>query len=498
MAGPLSPSKSDSTVIIVLGASGDLAFKKTYPALFGLYKNGFVPQNTDIVGYARSHIELDDFRKRVSSKIKTSNDEEKSFLTKFLGRCTYVSGKYDDAESFKKLNEAVDNIQKNASGAKHRVFYMALPPSVFIPASEGLRQHVYAKDGNNRLIVEKPFGKDSESSDKLAQALSQHWQEEEARSPIYRIDHYLGKEMVKNLMILRFANIFFGAIWNRQYIDNVQITFKEPIGTQGRGGYFDEFGIIRDIMQNHLLQILSIVAMDKPQSLDAEHVRDEKVKVLRAIEPLTLDNVLLGQYTKSEDGKEAGYLDDEGVPKDSVTPTFAAAAFQIKNERWNGVPFILKCGKALDAQKTEVRIQFQDVPGNIYPGVARNELVVRVQPEEAVYMKFNNKQPGLSSTAITSELDLSYSRRYQDVKIPDAYESLILDVIKGDKANFVRDDELDAAWKIFTPLLHKIEGEKIKPELYPFGSRGPASLSKFVEKYGFKRDAEYNWSPPKM
>ncbi|TPX71057.1 glucose-6-phosphate dehydrogenase (NADP+) [Spizellomyces sp. 'palustris'] len=494
MAGPVSPSAEDSMVVIVLGASGDLAFKKTYPALFGLYKNSFLPPNTDIVGYARSHIELDEFRKRISSRIKVNNEKEQQQLKEFLAKCTYVSGSYDDAKSFKKLNDAVDDIQKRVGGHRHRVFYMALPPSVFIPASKGLREQVYTSKGNNRLIVEKPFGKDTESSKELGHALAQHWLEDE----IYRIDHYLGKEMVKNLMILRFANVFFGAVWNRQYIHNVQITFKEPIGTQGRGGYFDEFGIIRDIMQNHLLQILSIVAMEKPVTLDAEDVRNEKVKVLRAIQPLTLDDVLLGQYTGSPDGKEPGYLEDKGVPKDSVTPTFAAAVFYIKSERWDGVPFILKCGKALDQQKTEVRVQFQDVAGNIYPNIARNELVVRVQPEEAVYMKFMNKKPGLSSAAVTSELDLSYAKRYQDVKIPDAYESLILDVLKGDKANFVRDDELDAAWKIFTPLLHQIEREKIKPEPYAFGSRGPAGLNAFVEKHGYRRDAGYQWTPPKI
>lgn len=205
-------------------------------------------------------------------------------------------------------------------------------------------------------------------------------------------------------MVLRFANIFFTAVWNRKYIDNVQITFKEPIGTEGRGGYFDEFGIIRDIMQNHLLQILTIVAMEKPVSSNSEDIRDEKVKVLKAIKPLELDQVLLGQYTRSADGSLPGYLDDKTVPPGSITPTFAAAVFKINNETWDGVPFILKCGKgsqykfnllALNEHKTEIRIQFKEVPGNFYPGIQRNELVIRVQPKEAVYMKFMNKTPGL-------------------------------------------------------------------------------------------------------
>ncbi|KAI8806493.1 glucose-6-phosphate dehydrogenase [Cladochytrium replicatum] len=492
MTTPITPDKDETTVIVVLGASGDLAFKKTYPALFGLYKNNLLHEDVKIVGYARSPIELADFRKRVSSKIKTKSDQEARILQDFLNLCTYVAGKYDEEASFKRLNAYIEDIEEAHSGAvKHRVFYMALPPSVFIPASEGIRKSCYAPHpGTNRLVVEKPFGKDLQSSKELGIALAQHWAEDE----IYRIDHYLGKEMVKNLMVLRFANVFLGAIWHRFYINNVQITFKEKIGTEGRGGYFDEFGIIRDIMQNHLLQILTIIAMEKPVSLDAEDVRNEKVKVLRCIEPLTMDDVLLGQYVT--DGKTPGYRDDPTVPKGSNTPTFAAAVFYINNERWDGVPFILKCGKALENQKAEVRIQFQDVPGNIYSDVARNELVIRVQPEESVYIKMMNKQPGLSAATTISELDLSYSKRYKDVPIPDAYESLILDVMKGDKSNFVRDDELDAAWKIFTPLLHEIEAPKSKivPEEYVFGSRGPAGLDEFVKKHGYHRPAGYHYS----
>lgn len=315
--------------------------------------------------------------------------------------------------------------------------------------------------------------------------------------------------MVKNLMVLRFANVFMSSVWNRNHIDNVQITFKEPIGTQGRGGYFDEFGIIRDVMQNHLLQILTIVAMEKPVSLDAEDIRNEKVKVLRAIPPLKASEVLLGQYGASPDGKEPAYVEDPTVPKGmlpkthigSTTATFAAAVFHINNERWEGVPFILKAGKgnpprfttALNEQKAEVRIQFKDVAGNIYNDITRNELVIRVQPKEAVYMKMMNKKPGLSNETVISELDLSYGKRYSDVKIPDAYESLILDCLRGDKSNFVRDDELEQAWGIFTPLLHELEKSGKKPEQYAFGTRGPASLNQFVENAGYSRHEHYVW-----
>jgi len=266
---------------------------------------------------------------------------------------------------------------------------------------------------------------------------------------------------------------------------------------EGRGGYFDNFGIVRDVMQNHLLQILSIVAMEKPYSLDPEAVRDEKVKVLRCIKPLTLDDVVLGQYGKSLDGTKPGYHDDEGVPKDSTTPTYALAAFRINNERWDGVPFLLKCGKALDGRKAEIRIQFNLPPGDVIGDLARNELIIRVQPDEAVYFKIMAKQPGLSSENVITELDLSYKDRYSGHTIPDAYENLILDVTRGDHSNFVRTDELEAAWAIFTPLLHRLERQKIPPESYPYGTRGPEKADEFVRTIGrYERDDRYQWKAP--
>jgi len=483
-------SATDNTTIIVLGASGDLAYKKTFPALFGLLKHEFLPPNVHIVGYARSKMGNDHFRERVTSKIKISSDQDKELEQKFKQMLHYVDGQYDTADGYKNLAQFLSTLE-TGGGSKNRLFYMALPPSVFIPVAKGLKENVYSASGWNRIVVEKPFGKDLASSNELADALGKFWKEEE----IYRIDHYLGKEMVKNLIVLRFANIFLGGIWNRQFISNVQITFKEPFGTEGRGGYFDEFGIIRDVMQNHLLQVLTLVAMDKPVSLDSEDVRDAKVRVLKYINPLTVDDILIGQYTKSEDGSKPGYKDDKTVPQDSVCPTFAAAVFWVNNERWDGVPFILKCGKALNEAKVEIRIQFNDVAGNtLFPEIARNELVLRVQPDEAVYMKMMNKQPGLSVDPIISELELNYTQRYSNARIPEAYEALILDVLRADHQNFVRSDELEAAWKIFTPLLHKLSDEKIEPLPYAYGTRGPEGLNEFIEKLGFMRSAlPYNY-----
>ncbi|KAK4865389.1 hypothetical protein LT330_009500 [Penicillium expansum] len=483
----------DDTIIVVLGASGDLAKKKTFPALFGLFRNKFLPKDIRIVGYARTKMDTDEYLKRVRSYIKVPTKEIEDQLDQFCKMCTYVSGQYDQDDSFINLNKHLEEIENNRqSKEQNRVFYMALPPSVFTTVSEQLKRNCYPKSGLARIIVEKPFGKDLQSSRDLQKALEPNWKEDE----IFRIDHYLGKEMVKNILILRFGNEFFNATWNRRHIDNVQITFKEPFGTEGRGGYFDEFGIIRDVMQNHLLQVLTLLAMERPISFSSEDIRDEKVRVLRAMDAIEPKNVIIGQYGRSLDGSKPGYLEDDTVPKESRCPTFCAMVAYIKNERWDGVPFILKAGKALNEQKTEVRIQFKDVTSGIFKDIPRNELVIRVQPNESVYIKMNSKLPGLSMQTVVTELDLTYRRRFSDLKIPEAYESLILDAFKGDHSNFVRDDELDASWRIFTPLLHYLDDNKeIIPMEYPYGSRGPAVLDDFTASYGYKFSdaAGYQW-----
>jgi len=451
----------------------------------------------------------EEFLRRVKSNIKTVTSHMEEQLKDFCSVCTYISGQYDQDEPFVKLRTHLEELEKGRT-EDNRIFYMALPPSVFIPVSKHLKKICYPKNGITRLIVEKPFGKDLQSSRELQRALAPNWVEDE----IFRIDHYLGKEMVKNILILRFGNEFLNATWNRNHIDNVQISFKEPFGTEGRGGYFDEFGIIRDVMQNHLLQVLSLLTMERPISFSAEDIRDEKVRVLRGVPTIEPKNVIIGQYGKSLDGLKPGYKDDASVPKESRCPTFAAMVVYIKNERWDGVPFILKAGKALNEQKTEVRIQFKDVTSGIFKDIPRNELVIRVQPNESVYIKMNSKLPGLTMQTVVTELDLTYRRRFSDLKIPEAYESLILDALKGDHSNFVRDDELDASWRIFTPLLHYLDDNKeIIPMEYPYGkliivdcldritltlfagSRGPAVLDDFTASYGYKFSdaAGYQW-----
>ncbi|KAH1180715.1 glucose-6-phosphate 1-dehydrogenase isoform X1 [Mauremys mutica] len=485
--------QSDTHIFIIMGASGDLAKKKIYPTIWWLFRDGLLPDDTYVVGYARSQLTVADIRKQSQPHFKVEPDEQKK-LEEFFARNSYVSGTYDHSTSFRQLNAHLDALHNGDKA--NRLFYLALPPSVYEHVTRNIKECCMGHGGWNRIIVEKPFGKDLESSNKLSNHIASLFREDQ----IYRIDHYLGKEMVQNLMVLRFGNRIFGPVWNRDNVACVILTFKEPFGTEGRGGYFDEFGIIRDVMQNHLLQMLCLVAMEKPASTDSDDVRDEKVKVLKCISELQLGNVVLGQYVGNPDGvgeARKSYLDDPTVPTGSNTATFTTAVLYVDNERWDGVPFVLRCGKALNERKAEVRLQFRDVPGDIFQRQCkRNELVIRVQPNEAVYTKMMTKKPGMFFDPEESELDLTYGNRYKDVKLPDAYERLILDVFCGNQMHFVRSDELREAWRIFTPLLHKIESERIKPIPYCYGSRGPPEADELMKRVGFQYEGTYRWVNP--
>lgn len=480
--------------IVVFGASGDLAKKKTFPALFGLYREGQLPHSVNIIGYARSKFSDAEIKDRIKENLKLNDEKARSKVDGFLNLISYISGPYDTPEGYQALNKAIEAYDaKYNVKLSERLLYLALPPSVFTTVGAHIKEHCYPENGRLRLIVEKPFGHDLDSARKLQKDLAPLFTEEE----LYRIDHYLGKEMVKNLLVLRFGNELLSGAWNNKHISSVQISFKEAFGTEGRGGYFDEIGIIRDVMQNHLLQVLTLLTMDRPVSFDPEAVRDEKVKVLKAFSPLETENVVLGQYDKSEDGTKPGYLDDKTVKSGSKCVTYAALGIQIHNERWDGVPFVLRAGKALDESKVEIRVQFKQVAKGIFKEIQRNELVIRVQPNEAVYMKINSKIPGISTETSLTELDLTYAGRYsKDFWIPEAYEALIRDCYLGNHANFVRDDELDVSWQIFTPLLNYIESADAPvPEKYPYGSKGPKGLRQFLAKHGyeFSHEGSYQW-----
>jgi len=479
--------------VVVVGASGDLAKKKIFPALFSLYYDGMLPKHFSVFGYSRSKMSDADFRDTIAGNLMCRMDSGsiegetcETLHKKFLKRCFYAQGMYDSEADFTALNERVCE-QEAGFQMGHRLFFLSIPPSVFTAAAGAAADNCSSPNGWTRVIVEKPFGRDLESSNELGRKLKEHLREEQ----IYRIDHYLGKELIENLTVLRFANAVFEPLWTRQHIKSVQIIFSEDFGTEGRGGYFDSYGIIRDIIQNHLLQVMALFAMEPPVSLAAEDIRNEKVKVLRNMKPVQLDNVVVGQY-RAFNGR-AGYTDDEKVPEDSLCPTFAALVMFINNARWEGVPFLFKAGKALHKRHAEIRVQFRPVPGNIYRDKMKgsdgsegaNELVIRIQPDEAIYLKMNNKVPGLGVNIGMSRLDLTYQELYPRA-LPDAYERLLLDAINGDKRLFIRDDELEAAWKLFTPVLKELEEKRVAPELYPYGSRGPIGAHYLAAQHGVR------------
>lgn len=478
-----APERNEPLSIVVIGASGDLAIRKIMPALFALHCQGRLPKPFRIVGYARSDLSSAAFREKVGAGLSyryATGKDSKRLTEDFLSACTYVSGDYDSAESFRKLHAELD-----PNGRENRIFYLSIPPFLFLDVARALAAadlvHREEPSGWSRVVVEKPFGSDRESSDELTREMAKVFDE----SQTYRIDHYLGKEVIQNLMVLRFANLIFDPIWNRRYIHSVSISWSEQIGLEGRAGYFDGYGIIRDVMQNHLLQILALVAMEQPVGYSAGYIRDEKVKALRSVPPLTMDELVVGQYTAGL-GKP-GYLDEPGIPRGSITPTYAAAVLHVRNRRWDGVPFLIRAGKAVNTSMTEIVVRFQQVPGNIFAKSAGhlspNQLIIRVQPDAGVSLRIVNKEPGLRMSLNESELDLSYASAFNEV-IPDAYESLILDIIRGDGSLFIRSDELEAAWDIFTPALHELDERRVKPRGYAFGGPGPEAAVALAARYG--------------
>ena len=462
--------------------------------LFSLHhSDNLLPADTVIYGYARSAMTDDDLRSRLRPYLAKTK-HSKSVVEDFLQICRYQSGKtYGDVDAFSQL---ATSIAADEAGHSHdqsnRMFYFAIPPNVFAETGIAIKKTSMqdAAKGWTRLIVEKPFGRDLESFEELNSTLAENFTEDH----IYRIDHYLGKEMVQNLTVLRFSNTWFERVWNSNDIQCIILTFKEPFGTEGRGGYFDKYGIIRDILQNHLLQVLTLLTMETPTILEGpgagKAIRDAKVAVLNSVPPIQLDDCILGQYE--------GYADDPTIEnKDTNCPTFCVVKLKINTPRWHGVPIILKAGKALDEKKAEMRIQFKDAPAAEYlfagQDCPRNELVMRLQPNEAVYMKTNVKSPGFAAKPVQSELEVNYDTRFfsnTQESNPDAYTRLIFDVLRGRHAAFVRDDELRRAWQIFTPVLHQIENDNVQPIKYAQGGRGPKEADEFIKLF-YKRNEDY-------
>lgn len=470
-----------SLCIAVIGATGELARKKIFPALFALYYSGFLPENVGIFGYSRKDLTDEGLRSIIAATLTCRVDHQSNCGDKmhaFLNRTYYLNGGYDNKVGMAKLNAWMEMIE--GESVANRIFYLSVPHEALLDVASSLADHAQTRKGWNRIIIEKPFGFDALSSHQLTRSLLSKFEEKQ----IYRIDHLLGRNIIENLTVLRFSNLVFEPLWSRKYIRNVQIILSEDLGMQ-IGRYFDGYGIIRDIVHSHILQTIALLAMEPPISLDGEDIRNEKVKVLRSIRKLELSNVILGQFKASSEDHVDVYLNN-------LTPTFFAAALYIDNARWDGVPFLIKAGMGLIQHRVEIRIQFHNVPGNVYRerighniDLATNELILRDVPDEAILVKVNNKIPGLGLQLDASELNLLYKDKY-NVEVPDSYEHLLLDVIDGDNHLFMRSDELAAAWNILTPILHEMDKNNIAPELYELGGRGPVGAYYLCAKHGVR------------
>ena len=479
-------------IIVIFGASGDLTSRKLMPAIFSLNSQKLMPEKYAILGIGRTKISTAQFRKKMSEAITSFSDEKKiakKNIAAFVKDLYYLSmDNYSAAgfEDLKSLLKVTDN--KYGIGGNY-VFYMATPPSLYEALAVNLEKAglTYQSDGFRRVIIEKPFGYDLESGRKLNRTLHELITEEQ----IFRIDHYLGKETVQNLLVTRFANGMFEPLWNRNYIHRIEITSAESIGVEDRGGYYDSSGALRDMVQNHLLQMVALTAMEPPSSLDADAVRNELLKVLQSLQPIKEEDVpalvIRGQYTGSLIRGECvnGYRNEKGVAADSRTETYVAVKFYIDNWRWGGVPFYIRTGKRLPTRVTEIVIHFKQSPHHLFKRetvkVPSNQLIIRIQPDEGMMLKFDMKEPGTGFNIKNVNMDFHYNE-LADVRVPSAYERLIHDAMLGDSTLFSRDDEVETAWKFLEPIQMAWKNNPdIKVFGYPAGTWGPEHANDLIE-----------------
>ncbi len=458
----------DPCTIVIFGASGDLTARKLIPALYNLYLNEVLPNPFLIVGCARTKWTRDEFRRRMEEAIKETGNLDRSKWQDFASSLYYQSLEYDSLPSFAELSDSLRDLDQKGSTGGNRIFYLAIPPSLYKTTAHMLGQtglSVEGADGNgwSRIVIEKPFGRDLRTAIDLNQTLHQSWQEDQ----IYRIDHYLGKETVQNMLIFRFGNAIFEPIWNRGYIDYVGIIAAETLGVEHRAGYYEQAGVLRDMFQNHMMQLLALTAMEPPSLFEADRVRDEKVKMFRSLKPLPYtdqeENLILGQYGPGTiDGKAVpGYRDEPGVNPESLTPTFAVMRAFIDNWRWRGVPFYIVSGKRLAKKLTEIVIQFKEVPHSLFRNILgerimANRLILGVQPNESITLTFQTKNPGAMMCLRSVTMDFNYYQNYSG-PIMDAYEKVLLDCIQGDHLLFWRQDGVELSWSFLTPVLEECE-----------------------------------------
>jgi glucose-6-phosphate 1-dehydrogenase len=482
-------------VLVIFGASGDLTSRKLVPALFSLKVQKLLPSKFEVVGCGRTKFSDEDFRKKMKVSINSYSEEKNSdigLIDEFTETLSYISIENSKAQDFEKLKALLNSKATRFDAGANFIFYIATPPSMYSLIAENLYRSGLAEQdsGFRRFIIEKPFGYDLESGRELNRKLHEIITEDQ----IYRIDHYLGKETVQNVLVTRFANGIFEPLWNRNYIRCVEITSAESIGVEERGGYYDSSGALRDMVQNHLLQMVGLTAMEPPSSLESNSVRNEVLKVLQSLQPVREDEVhrmvVRGQYTGSTIRGVCvpGYRYENGVAKDSRTETYVAIKFFINNWRWGGVPFYIRTGKRLPTRVTEIVIHFKRTPHHLFlrdtGNLNSNQLIIRIQPDEGILLKFDMKEPGSGFNVKNVNMDFHY-KDLADIRVPSAYERLLYDVMIGDSTLFSRDDEVETAWKFVDPIQKAwAKNPDIKIYGYPAGTWGPAVSDELIEGCG--------------
>jgi glucose-6-phosphate 1-dehydrogenase len=483
--------KGGSCLVVIFGGTGDLTRRKLIPALFDLACAGCTTRNFQVLGVGRTKLADNEFRIRLREGAATSKDT-RNFSNEgwedFAGRLHYLVGDANRRDFFPHLKVKLEELQKNGA-SKNILFYVSTPASLAPPIVEGLGEAGLARnsEGWTRIILEKPFGRDLNSAQQLNEIVSRVFDE----NSVYRIDHYLGKETVQNMMMFRFGNSIFEPVWNRNYVEYVEITAAEALGVEGRGEFYEETGALRDMVANHMLQLLMLTAMEPPVAFDADSVREQKVQVLRAIRPMSKDEVakftIRGQYGPGEINAKPvpGYRQEPGVNPNSLAETYVAVEFRVDNWRWAGVPFYVRAGKRLNRQLTEVAVHFKRTPQALFSrnpkDVHHNVIALRIQPNEGIALSFGAKQPGQEMRAIRVDMDFSYHDAF-GADTPAAYETLLLDAMRGDATLFTRRDEVEAEWRIITPI--EDAWAQLPPPQFPnytAGSEGPESADSLIQ-----------------